>query len=99
MWRSEFLSLLTQTLRADLITESQALTLWQLAAGLFAHKEKQPPGDAILTLALERGISAYDAHFVVLARDLGVPLVTADRQIVKRCSDVAILIEDFTASH
>lgn len=93
------MSLLTQTFRADLITESQAMILWELAAGLFAHKEKQPSGDSILAFALERGISAYDAHFVVLARDLGVPLVTADRQIMKRCQDVAILIEDFPASH
>ena len=34
-------------------------------------------------LALERGVSAYDAVYVALADELGLPLVTADARLVR----------------
>ncbi|HEY0513228.1 MAG TPA: type II toxin-antitoxin system VapC family toxin [Thermoanaerobaculia bacterium] len=37
-----------------------------------------------LDLALELGISAYDAAYVALAQDLSVPLVTADRKLIRK---------------
>ena len=95
LWRSEFLSTLTRFFRADLLDERQALGLWRVAAGLFIPQEKQPSEDGILRLALERSISAYDAHYAALAVDLEVPLVTADRKLLQRCPDLAVSIDDF----
>ena len=95
LWRSEFLSTLTEFFRADLLDERQALGLWRVAAGLFIPQEKQPSEDGILRLALERSISAYDAHYAALAVDLEVPLVTADRKLLQRCPDLAVSIDDF----
>jgi predicted nucleic acid-binding protein len=48
-------------------------------------------------MALERQISAYDAHFVALADNLEVPVVTGDLGIVRQCPELAISIEDFAA--
>ena len=95
LWRSEFLSTLTRFFRADLLDERQALGLWRVAAGLFIPQEKQPSEDEILRLALERSISAYDAHYAAMAIDLEVPLVTADRKLLQRCPDLAVSIDDF----
>lgn len=42
----------------------------------------------VLALALESGLTAYDAAYLWLARDLGAPLVTLDKQlntVAKRC--------------
>ncbi|MGC1376112.1 MAG: type II toxin-antitoxin system VapC family toxin [Anaerolineales bacterium] len=49
--------------------------------------------DALL-LAQAKGLSAYDACYAVLAQRLGIPLVTADRQVVKAV-DWAVWVGDF----
>ena len=36
---------------------------------------------AVLELALETGLTAYDASYLYLARTLGLPLVTFDQQL------------------
>ncbi len=43
----------------------------------------------ILSIALEFGISSYDAHFVALAREMNTILFTHDRKLIARCPDIA----------
>lgn len=50
---------------------------------------------AALELAIERGISAYDAQFVILARHAGVFLVTEDGKLKRRFPEVALSMEAF----
>ena len=49
------------------------------------------PHDRVIDTALECGLTAYDAEFVVLARTLGVPLATSDREILEGAPDVAAI--------
>ena len=98
LWRSEFLNVLASAVRAGVLDEQQALSVWWVASDLFLGHEVEPDGDSVLTLALERRISAFDAQFVALAEDLEVPLVTGDLGIVQQCPELAITIEDFAAS-
>ena len=95
LWRSEFLNVLAIAHRAGVLSEEQARLAWQRAKALMAGREVEPDGDRVLSFALERGITAYDAHFVAVAADLGVPLVTSDRAVLERCSDIACAIEHF----
>jgi len=95
LWRSEYLSVLTTSVRADVLTREQALTAWHAGIRLFGKAEHDPDGESVLAAALTYGISAYDAHFVVVAKDLNVLLVTGDRALQKACRSIAVLIADF----
>jgi predicted nucleic acid-binding protein len=95
LWRSEYLSVLTTSVRAKVLTREQALAAWRAGIRLFGEAEHDPDGEAVLAAALTYGISAYDAHFVVVAKDLNVPLVTGDRALQKACRPIAVLIADF----
>lgn len=97
LWRSEFLNVLATAVRAGVLDTEQAFSIWWVASDLFSGHEVEPDGDRVLTLALERRISAYDAQFVALAQDLEVPLVTGDLLIVERCPEIAISIENFAS--
>ncbi|MHB8421643.1 MAG: type II toxin-antitoxin system VapC family toxin [Leptospirales bacterium] len=52
-------------------------------------------GRSILSLAIESGCSAYDAEFVWVARNLNLPLVTADRKILVSFPEIAMTPEQF----
>lgn len=55
-------------------------------------------GQAVLSLALESGCSAYDCEFAWLARTLRVPLITADQQVLGAFPDTAVPGDVFLAS-
>lgn len=95
LWRSEFLNVLTTTVRADVLDEAAAHATWRAALALFGRCEEQPEGGEVLATACRARISAYDAQFVVLAQRHQVTLVTGDGALVKRCPEVAVSIEAF----
>jgi predicted nucleic acid-binding protein len=94
LWRSEFLSVLATSVRSGVLTEEQGFRAWRLATRLFGRCEHEPGGEAVLRAALRLGISACDAHFVVVAEFLGVPLVTGDSRLKAAC-EIAVSIEEF----
>jgi hypothetical protein len=52
-------------------------------------------GPSVLRTAEVAGLSAYDAHYVALARSLSVRLVTEDGKILRTCPDVALSMQAF----
>jgi len=97
LWRAEFLSVLVTTVRAGVLDEEEAHRVWERAISLFGGRERHAGGRAVLSMALEYGISAYDAQFAVVAVGLGVTLVSGDRKLCRACDGIAVSIEDFPA--
>jgi predicted nucleic acid-binding protein len=97
LWRSEFLNVLARLVLAGDLAQEDAVSTWWRAADLFGAREVEPYAEDVLRAALRHGISAYDAHFVVVATELGCPLVTADREVLAACPGVAISLESFGA--
>src|SRR5439155_25439010 len=49
----------------------------------------------VLQLSMRSRCSAYDCEFVALALDLGVPFLTADRQVLRAFPSTAVSPADF----
>jgi len=97
LWRSEFRNALICLVRKDALQLDEALSMVDEAERWLAGHEYSVISRHVLTLADRSGCSAYDCEFVALAQDLGVPLVTTDRQILKAFSAVAVSPSDFAA--
>ena len=95
LWRSEFRSLLATHVRVGGMVPADAASCWAEAVALLSPRERAVDGAAVLALAVRSGCTAYDCEFVALARSLGIPLVTADRRIVKAFPNVAVSLANF----
>jgi predicted nucleic acid-binding protein len=97
LWRSELRNTLIKCFKGGLIGRDEAFKIMAEAESLMAFNEYDMASDDVLELAAETGCSAYDAEFVVLARDLRVPLVTTDRELLEKFPDTAVTPEKFLA--
>ncbi len=95
LWRSEFRNVLAGYLRQGRLDLSVAQAIMGEAEALLAGREYSVPSERVLETVAGSGCSAYDSEFVVLARDLGVPLVTADRRILQAFTGLACSPEAF----
>lgn len=98
LWRSEMRNVLATQARAGRMNLHHAQTVMSQAEELLRGNEFTVPSSDVLRLAIESGCSAYDCEFVALAQDIGVPLVTLDRQVLKAFPDMAISLDEFIES-
>ncbi len=89
LWRSEFRSVLAQYVRKREVSLTDALSLQRKAESLLLGREYLVRSERVLRLVSESVCSAYDCEFVALAEQLGVPLVTSDRQVLAAFPAVA----------
>lgn len=95
LWRSEMRSVLAGYLRDGSLRAEQIGRIMASAEESFAGREHIVPSDKVFQLAGETRLSAYDCEFVALASSLGVPLLTADKAILKAYPDRALTMEAF----
>ncbi|MBT7126056.1 MAG: type II toxin-antitoxin system VapC family toxin [Gemmatimonadales bacterium] len=87
---SELRNVLVGSVRGGLLDADDALGMLDDAGRILADRVAAVDGAAVFRSALDLGLSAYDAEFVVLARALGAPLVTEDHQILEAAPGVAV---------
>lgn len=95
LWRSEFRNVLATFMRQRDLSVSDAWRAHELAGQLLGGQEFAVPGERVLALVASSTCSAYDCEYVALAEELAVPLVTADRQLLRAFADRAISPKDF----
>ena len=89
LWRSEFRNVLAGCLRRGDLKLETALQIMGEAEGQMRGREFSVPSAQVLARVEESACSAYDCEFVVLAQELGVPLVTSDEKLLKSFPSVA----------
>ena len=97
LWRSELCNTLVKCVRSGLFGLNAAFRIMNEAESLMAGSEYAVVSGDVLSLAASSACSAYDAEFVVLARELGVPLVTSDKQLLEIFPETAVSPARFLA--
>jgi predicted nucleic acid-binding protein len=98
LWRSEFRSVLSLYLRQNYLNLSQANDLMDEAEAFMSGAEYHVLSSEVLKMLAKTNLSAYDCEFAVLAKDLGVPLITTDKKILKEAPQIALSVHDFLSS-
>lgn len=81
LWRHELVNVLATLTRNGVIDPQPARQAWRNAFHLFAAGERELDLEEALSLAMESGISAYDAQYVALAQALDTWLVSEDQRL------------------
>jgi predicted nucleic acid-binding protein len=96
LWRSEFRNALAKYILHGGMSLDAALAALRSAEEIVAGREYRVSSEHVLELVVQSKCSAYDCEFVALALDLDVPLVTADKQLLKAFPKTAVALERFT---
>ena len=95
LWRSEMRNALVKYIRHAGMTMESALLALQSAEEIIGGREYRVSSEQVLELAMQSKCTAYDCEYVALAQDLGVQLVTADKQILREFPKTAVSLEKF----
>jgi predicted nucleic acid-binding protein len=95
LWRSEFRNILALYLRKDYLSMTQAETIMAQTEALMKNKEFELDSTSIIKMIWESTLSSYDCEYVVLAKKLGVNLITSDQKILKLFPDLAISLKNY----
>ena len=98
LWHSELRNVLTAYLRRGLLTRGQIIGILGIADQALAEREHILSDDLVLDIVASSALTAYDAEFVALATALSVPLVTADKGVLKAFPNRALTMETFLSA-
>lgn len=96
LWQSEFRNALAGYMRRGMSLE-MAQEIMKDALQVMEKRQVIPNSDRVLALAANSSCTAYDCEFVALAEQLGIPLVTGDKQLLSAFPDIAVSLEDFVS--
>jgi predicted nucleic acid-binding protein len=97
-WRWEFRNALAGYLRRGSLTISAATTICEKAESAMARSEFRARPRDVFDLVGQSSCTAYDCEFVAVARERGLQLITADREILREFPHIAVSLENFLSS-
>ncbi len=97
LWRSEFRSVLSQYLRRDLLKLDEVLIIIQQAEKLLHDNEYAISSAHVMQLVNSSNCTSCDCEFIALAQYLDVPLITADKKVIREFPKVALSVDAFLA--
>jgi len=94
LWQSEFRNVLASYIRRGM-TLKQANQIMGNAMLILENRQVLPSNEEILELIKNSDCTAYDCEFIALAKQLGIKLITADKQLLKQFPEYATSLEEF----
>jgi predicted nucleic acid-binding protein len=88
---AEMAHALVRLARAGVIDAARAVDAFAEVRGLRARVRAPGRLEDAMAIAFERGLTVYDAAYVVLAEALNAPLVTADRRLAEATEQAVLL--------
>jgi len=98
LWRSEMRNVLLGYIRKTILTLEDSLEIMDEATTIMRGGEYEITSSDVLSLASKSKLSAYDCEFVALAKDLSVPLITVDKQVLSEFPETAISLQEYVDS-
>ena len=95
LWRSELRNALSKYILHGGMTLDAALLALHSAEEVVAGREYRVSSERVFELVMQSKCTAYDCEYVALAEELGVPLVTADKQLLKAFPKIAVSLAGF----
>ena len=89
LWRAELANVLATYERRGALSRFDCLRAFEDAADAVAGREYLLPIEHVLEASARTECSGYDAHYVAPAEDLGLPLYTYDKRVLRNCSHLA----------
>jgi predicted nucleic acid-binding protein len=86
---------LSQYLRKDFLALDEVILILQQAEEILSGNEYEVSSSQIMQLVNSSRCSAYDCEFVALAQYLNVPLITADKQIIREFPQIALSLDSY----
>jgi predicted nucleic acid-binding protein len=99
LWRSEFLNVLTGYIRRKTISITEAQHILGNALHTLEGSEIPTSPMHVLELTALSTCTAYDCEFVALAQELGVKLVTVDKQTLTQFPETTIELSKFVGKN
>lgn len=95
LWRSEFRNILAGYIRRKNLTIDMAIQLIEHAETQMKGREYIVESGRVISFVEMSSCSAYDCKFVALAEDLGVPLITTDKKVIRTFPSLVIPLDKF----
>lgn len=95
LWRSELRSILAGYMRDGSLSAAEARQVMRQVEHALSGCEHLVSSDAVIKVIASSSLSAYDAEFVALAKELSVPLVTEDKAVLRAFPDLALSMVGF----
>jgi predicted nucleic acid-binding protein len=101
LWLWECGHLIAAAVKRRRLTPEDALLTWSVLDAIRVRVELAAPAPAqvraALVLALDHGVSLYDAGYLWLAASLRLPLLTLDRSLARAAKPAGVEVVDMEA--
>lgn len=99
LWQEEYANVLSRVVRKESRNINEVIKHFSYVLNGLQGSEIVVDNRKSLKISIEYKISVYDAHFVALASDFNVILVTEDKEVLKNCKSIARSMHDFLKVH